>query len=108
MSELPNSSREEGDAIPTEAEVEACFSVLLEGREHMDRRKLRDEKGLYLWEIIIPTVDGSMEYAYMRKGRYVGMSAAETAIQIYYFDADGMPTGGDTAAKFIDSQWRYL
>jgi hypothetical protein len=56
------------ESIPTSEEVLSVFQQLVEGQEYKERRKLSDEKGLYLWDIVVPNGDGEIEYSYMRKG----------------------------------------
>ncbi len=88
--------------LPNEAEVREIFNKLIDGA-FVERRKIADEKGLYLWEVEIPgKLSGeTTEYAYRRdlqgKTNYNG-------ITITNFE-DGMPVGGKNVADFIDGKW---
>ena len=104
---MPNNFEKKVESIPTPEEVKSVFEQLVGEKNYEDRRKLEDEQGLYLWEIVIPTEDGSMEYSYMRKGRHAeGGEASATAVHVTFFDEDGMPVGGHSVAKYIDGEWK--
>ncbi|OGZ10974.1 MAG: hypothetical protein A3D67_03495 [Candidatus Lloydbacteria bacterium RIFCSPHIGHO2_02_FULL_51_22] len=104
------------ERIPTTEEVRTVFEQLLEGKEFEEARKHEDEKGLWLWEIIVKGQDGSYsEYAYVRKGRYAplpgksrGIEARDTAVCVAFYDADGMPGGGETVARLEEGAWKIL
>jgi hypothetical protein len=96
--------------IPTSGEIMLLFEILVRENKYETRRKLEDEKGLYLWEIKISQENGSVEYSYIRKGDYkakglAGGSASETAIHVTYFDEDGIPVSGQSVLKLIDDKW---
>lgn len=97
--------------LPDSEEVKSLFEKILGEVKYETRRKLKDEKGLYLWEIKISQEDGgSIEYEYCRKGDYKkrglpGGSAAETAIHVTYFDEDGIPVSGHSVLKLMDNKW---
>ena len=77
----------------------------MEGRSYEDIRKLEDEKGLYLWDIIvISEEDGSTEYTYMRAGRYPEGEASATAIHVTFFNEAGDAIGGHSVAKYIEGE----
>jgi hypothetical protein len=109
MSERPpphTSVEKEREHIPSREEVKKLFEQFLAGAEYSIRREMEDEKGLYLWEIVMSGEDGDTEYLYMRKGRYtVGGQASETAIHVAFFDEDGSPVGGHSVAKYQDDTW---
>lgn len=102
--------KENHEHIPTAEEVLALFEKLVGEAKFIERRKLEDEQGLYLWEIEIAQEDGgTTEYSYIRKGNYrerglAGGSALETAIHIAYFD-DGMPISGHSVCKLTEGKW---
>jgi len=108
MHEEPPKFEEKIEVVPTPEEVQSVFEQLLEGKEYTSRRQLEDEKGIYLWDIIVSQEDGGhIEYSYMRKGRYEeGGEASSTAIHITFYDEEGMPEGGTSVAKLIDGKWR--
>jgi len=112
-------SPEEGpEKIPTEAEIKEHFDRLLEGREYTDRRKLEDERGVYLWEVetaiteeeavAISEEGGTKEYTYRRKGPHAGGNPSDTNIDFAYFDGMGMPVGGGNVSKLKDGEWVYF
>ena len=104
------------ESIPTAEEVRAVFEQLLSGKEFEEGRKREEEKGLWVGEIVVKGRDGSYsEYAYVRKGRYAplpgksrGIEARDTAVCVAFYDADGMPGGGETVARFEEGAWKLL
>lgn len=96
------------EVIPTKEEVFAFFKRLLHGAEFKEARTRADEKGLYLWDVKIKKDDGEAEYSYMRKGRFPEGEARRTAIHVTFYDADGMPTGGEGVAVFEGGKWKIL
>ncbi len=105
MEKEPNIFEKGPEAVPTPEEVKSVFEQLLEGREYKEARRLEDEKGLYLWDIVVSEEEGSTEYSYMRKGRYGEGQASATAIHVAFFDKEGMPAGGHSVARFIEGKW---
>lgn len=104
-----NSIEKERERIPSREEVKKLFEQFLSGAEYATRREMEDEKGLYLWEIVVSGEDGDTEYLYMRKGRYSeGGQASETAIHVTFFDEDGVPVGGHAAAKYRNGEWAMI
>lgn len=102
--------KEKLEHIPTSEEVQLIFDKIVGEEKYEDVRKLEDEEGLYLWEIKITQEDGSVEYAYTRKGDYksrglAGGSASETAIHITYYDNDEIPISGHSVLKLINNKW---
>lgn len=98
------------EKIPSQEEVLGVFKEFIGEAVFSDRRKQSDEKGLYLWEINVPTEDGGhTEYMYMRKGKHaVGGSSSETVIHVLFFDADdeNIPISGYDVAKLVDGEWK--
>jgi hypothetical protein len=107
MNEKPPNTFEEGpESIPTPEEVQLIFEQLIEDGEYKDVRKIEDEQGLYLWDIIVSEKDGDIEYSYMREGQYSEGQASATAIHITFFDKEGIPTGGHSVAKYLEGEWK--
>jgi len=106
------------ERIPTEIEIKEHFDRLLEGREYIDRRKLEDEQGIYLWEVTtiltpeecatIEESEGTKEYTYTRKGPHAAGNPIQTTINFSYYDAAGMPVGGGSAAQLINGTWKFF
>lgn len=72
-------------------------------------RELSDNDGLYLLEAEVPGKEPgeTIEYQYMRKGRFGKNQSTETSLYVAYYQ-DGMPIGGEKVA-FYDSelnQWK--
>lgn len=110
MYEKPPNKLEEGlEDIPTPEEVQEIFEQLVGEKRYEDIRKLEDEQGLYLWDIIISKEDGEedgdIEYSYMREGKYPEGQASVTAVHVAFFDKEGIPEGGYSVAKYIDGKW---
>ena len=103
--ETPEQKKEGLELIPTPEEVQTVFEQLIEGEEYKDGRRLEDEKGLYLWDVIVSKEDGNIEYSYMREGRYLEGQASVTAIHVTFFDEAGDPIGGHSVAKYIEGEW---
>ncbi|MDA2922457.1 hypothetical protein MYX07_04305 [Patescibacteria group bacterium AH-259-L07] len=102
----PNNFEKESESIPTPEEVQSVFEQLVGEEGYEDVRKLEDEQGLYLWDIIVSGKDGNTEYSYMRKGRYSEGQASATAVHVTFFDKEGIPEGGHSAAKYIEGKWK--
>jgi len=98
-------------ALDTGIQVILFFEKLAGEAGFVETRKLKDEQGLYLWEIKIAQEDGgTTEYSYIRKGDYKkrgldGDSASETAIHAVYFDNGGVPISGQSVLKLINDKW---
>ena len=101
----PNIYERGAESIPTPEEVRSVFEQLIEGKEHQEIRRLEDEQGLYLWDVVVSGEDGNTEYSYMRKGRYPQGEASSTAIHVTFFDAEGNPVGGHSVAKHVEGEW---
>lgn len=102
MGDRANNSIEVGrEHIPSSEEVRALFVEITGGNKFVETQKREDERGLYRWDIEVPTADGGKkEYLYERKGKYpTGDQAAETAIHVTEYDSDGMPCGGSSVMK---------
>ena len=96
----------QSELIPTTESIKAVFDALLADRIHKERRKFEDKLGTYLWEVEFEVEGGTVEFNYMRKGRYEkGGSASATKIHVVYFDEDGMPDGGEDIAEFVNGTW---
>ncbi len=94
---------------PTIPEVRSLFERLLQSLEFEEVRMRKEGKELYLWDIRVREEDGGFtEYSYMRKGRYPEGEASRTAVHVTFFDADGMPTGGELIAHFEDGEWKIV
>ncbi len=107
MREEPTNNFEKGpESIPTPEEVQSVFEQLIGEKGYEDVRKLEDEQGLYLWDIIVTGKDGDTEYLYMRKGRYSEGQASATAVHVTFFDEEGTPVGGESRAKYIEGKWK--
>lgn len=98
--------------IPTIEEIKPLFEQFVEGKEYKEERKLEDEKGIYLWEVRIPTepLPGEEEgtyavYSYARKGHFEESKSTTTTIHVHFFAKDDMPMGGHCVANFIDNKW---
>jgi hypothetical protein len=106
MFEKPPSVERGPERHPTEEEVLGQFEKFIHGREFFEIKKEFDETGLKDWEIRITNEDGSTtEYVYGRAGEYGPHKRNETAIQVAHFDADGLPEGSNSVAKYRDGKW---
>lgn len=92
---------ESPEKVPTPEDVEVAFEQLIGGERYEEIRKLEDEEGLYLWDV----VSGGNEYSYMRKGQYAEGQASESAIHVTFFDDSGVPCGGHSVAKFVNGSF---
>jgi len=102
----PNNFEEGVENIPTPDEVESVFGQLVGQEGYEDIRKLEDEQGLYLWDIIISGEDGDTEYSYKRAGQYKEGQTPATAIHVTFFDEEGIPSGGYSVAKYVGGKWK--
>lgn len=105
MEKSPNTFEEKPESIPTPEEVQLVFEQLIGEKEYKDVRKLEDEEGLYLWDIVISGEDGNTEYSYMREGQYSEGKTLNTAIHVTFFDESGTPVGGHSVAKYMGGKW---
>ncbi len=109
MTEKENNSFEsESEHIPTPEEVHSVFSELI-GKKYSEKRKLEDEEGLYILEVVaLGDSEGEVnEYAYMRKGRYPEGAITATEIHVTYY-VDGVPISGTSAARYVEGKWKIL
>jgi len=107
MHEGPLNTFEEGpESIPTPEEVQSVFEQLIGEEGYEDVRKLEDEQGLFMWDIIVSGKDGDTEYSYKRKGENPLGQTPNFAIHVTFFDKDGIPTGGHSVAKLIEGNWK--
>lgn len=99
----------EPEHIPTAEQVRAVFKELTK-KEFKEARSREDEKGLYLLEVIVPgEIEGeTVEYAYMRKGRYAEGQISATEIHVTYYDASGQSVSGTSAARYVNGRWEIL
>lgn len=109
MTEKENNPFEnEPEHIPTPEEVHSVFRELI-GKEYSEKRKLEDEKGLYILEVeALGDSEGAVnEYAYMRKGHYPegGITVSEIHVTFY---VNGVPISGTSAARYVQGQWKIL
>lgn len=108
--EAPSSGKEivEKEKIPNEESIRNVFELLRGEHSYNERRKLNDDRGVYLWEVEFQIEGGTAEFSYMRAGRYeVGGASSDTKIYICYFDEDGMPEArGNQVAEYQDGQWK--
>jgi len=104
----PNLSELESEHLPTAEEVHSVFRELIK-KEYKETRKREDEKGLYLLEIMVAgeSENQTMEYAYMRKGRYTEGQISATEIHLTYYENE-VPISGKSAARYVDGQWKIL
>lgn len=102
-----NESREVLEHIPSQKDIERLFERMVKEDEYKELRKLEDEKGIYLWEIEVVKEDGNLEYNYMRKGKYKEGQSATTAINVIFYDTDGMPISGDLVAEYNETAKKW-
>lgn len=101
----PNFEEKEEHA-PTFEEVVSLIKEIVGEKECREDRKLEDEKGVYLLELVIVEEGGTKtEYSYRRKGKSSAGDALSCVINVTYYDADGMPVGGRSVADFIEGKW---
>ncbi len=94
------------ERFPTFEEVFLCMKEAIGGEQYREDRKLEDEKGLYLLELVIDKEDGTkVEYAFRRKGKSPAGDSVSSSISVAYYDADGMPFKGQGVADFIEGKW---
>ncbi len=103
----PGSFEEGPEIIPTSEEVLEIFKQLVGSLEYVEERKLSDESGLYLWDIVVPGEDGgTVQYSYSREGIFPEGSPTSTTVYCSFFDADGSVFWGTSVAKVINGEWK--
>lgn len=109
MMEKLNSFEAAPEHIPSPEEVYSIFRQLSD-KKLLEHRRLEDEKGLYLLEAVTPEDENgeTVEYGYMRKGRYPQGQTSSTSIQMTYYDKNGTPYWGTTRAECINGKWVIL
>src|SRR3989344_6950975 len=90
------------EQLLTEESILSAFGQLIGETKFTERRKLSDEQGIYIWEIVIPDGDGTKEFQFMRSGTYPnGATSVRTEIYTNYYDKDGeIIPGGTNVAVF--------
>ncbi len=97
------------EIIPTEAEIYQFFLELSEGKQFVEVRKFRDDKGIYLWDIEVRNGAETKEYSYVRTGSHphpVG-KIVQTAIH-YTWYTDGMPKYGQSVKELRENKWTTI
>src|ERR1700722_9559912 len=104
----PNWSELESEHIPTPEEVHSIFRELAK-KEYKETRKREDEQGLYLLEVVVAgeSENQTIEYAYMRKGRYAEGQSSTTEIHVTYYENE-IPVSRTSVARYVDGQWKIL
>ena len=100
---MENPFEKSHEHIPTEEDVASVFESVIDG-PYEEVRRLKDEQGLYLWEVKVETSSGVAEYMYIRKGSHPEAQAMETVVNVVYYDGD-MPAGGHSTAKLLEGEW---
>ena len=93
----------------SEREVRAVLGNLLGTTPFQETRKLADGNGLCLLEVTIPDPDGkggTVEYSF-RRGRAEKSELQGYRVDKTFYDADGMPIGGGSAAQKIEGKWSF-
>ncbi len=103
------------EQFPSQEEIKSVFEVLLQGREYKELRVLKNEKGVYLYEIEVASENGEkIEYNYQKAtydyrdeslppgGRF------SASIHTVNYDTEGMPYGGECVANYLDGKWEYV
>jgi hypothetical protein len=98
----------EHEHIPSAEEVHAELKEII-GQEYTEVRKIEDEQGLIILEVVVPGENegDTNEYAYMRKGKYQGSGITETNIHVTYYSG-GQPISGTNVARYIDGKWKIV
>lgn len=101
-------SPENAEHIPTEEEVRGVIRELI-AKPFIESRKCEDEKGLYLLDVTITGEDEgeTIEYSYIRTGRYPEGQASNTRIDKAIYQ-DGIPVGGEGVAELIEGVWKIF
>jgi hypothetical protein len=88
---------------PSEEQVRSKVLEFVEGRQYTEGRTLKDENGVYLFEIITVRDDEgySLEYSYSRKGpQPKDRCPVATVVHVTNYK-DDFPIDGESVAKFI-------
>lgn len=99
------------ESIPTKEYVRLVFEALVGQEVAYETTKLvEDEKGVYKWEITVPTKEGHIEYLYLRetlrpKGKG---NVLEPHIHVVFYDQTGMPISGGSIAEYRDGKWLLI
>ncbi|MBP9697964.1 MAG: hypothetical protein KBD65_02130 [Candidatus Moranbacteria bacterium] len=74
-------------------------------------RTLEDKDGVYLYEtVVIDEAGDAALYSYRRAGNYSELRAANTVIDITYFEGSvesGMPVGGHTLSNYDEASGEW-
>jgi hypothetical protein len=108
MSEKPPEKIEQKnpkESHPSESKIKEVFEKITDGQKYKELRKLEDQEGIYLWEIVLETEEGKTEYEYMRKGSHKEGGAIYSAIHVNFYDKDDMPIGGDLVTRYEEKDW---
>lgn len=104
----PNSFESEPEHIPTLEEVRSVIELFINGG-YREIRKIEDERGLYLYEVMVSgdNPDEEIEYAYRRK-RPPGENPISTTEIHAIFHVKGEAISGTSAARYVDGKWKIL
>jgi hypothetical protein len=103
-----NFEEQDRDYTPTPEEVHGVFRELIKGGYKIERMG-GDDRGLYMLEVVVQgeAPGETIEYAYMRQGRYPEGSITDTEIHVTYYE-DGVPVSGTSAARLVNGKWKIL
>ncbi len=95
------------ETIPGTEQVRAALRELA-GAKGTETVLREDAEGVYLIEWTVPgeAPGEKTEYAYRRKGKFKEHGTAATNIDVVFYDADGIPSGGSVLAEWIDGRWK--
>ncbi|MES2023591.1 MAG: hypothetical protein V4439_02820 [Patescibacteria group bacterium] len=106
---MKNPFEGEHERIPTKNEVMEVMSRIAENATFV--RELSDNQGLYLLEV---KIDGkepgeTIEYQYMRKGRFGKNQSSDTSVSATYYQ-DEIPISGEMIVVYNPetNQWKDL
>ena len=114
--ENPSSEHQEtSERFPSQEEIKSVFETLLQGKEYKEQRVISDDGGISLYEIEVSLANGEkIEYNFQKaKYNYRDTSLPSTAqfsasIHKINYDAEGIPSGGECVANYLDGKWEYV
>jgi hypothetical protein len=92
------------ESIPNEREVLNQIERII-GDNFEITCSLEDEAGIYMLEVrTVDEAGDSVQYNYIRVGRYPEGSSSETVIDVVFFSGD-VPVGGHVISKYVNGEW---
>lgn len=103
------------EQFPSLEEIKSVLEGILKGREYKELKNQSDDKGVSCYEIEVVLENGEKaEYNFQRanydytRPDLNAEARFSASIHVVFYDADGLPVGGECVANYLDGNWQVL